>query len=203
MHQEFANNPRQPTPGARLDCISTSVVRRGCAIRYMSAAALRILRGAAILFLSAQGFCGTTQPAAPLPDSLQALAGTFESVARGDSFFGGGTTNAKPLFTLTLRTNGTYFVFCASVDIEPHMDGGHSFLRPGNEFGTWRWDRQHSEVVFTATNRSHMTEVFPTHMKVDLRDLNRLIAINTAPPRGLIRHPWFPLNPPDFCRKVP
>ncbi len=197
------NQSRQPTPGERLRFNRAPWARRGWARRYMSAAALGILQGTAILLLCAQGFCGTTQPAAPVPDSLQTLAGTFESVARGDSFFGGGTTNAKPLFTLTLRTNGTYFVFCASVDIEPHMDGGHSFLRPGNEFGTWRWDPHHSEVVFTATNRSHMTEVFPTHMKVDLRDLNRLIAINTAPPRGLIRHPWFPLNPPDFCRKVP
>ncbi len=168
----------------------------------MSAAAVRIVRAVAILLLCGQGLCQKPEQAPPLANSPQTLAGTFESVARGDSFFGAGTSNAAPLFTLTLGTNGAYFVFCASVDIEPHMDGGKSFIRPGREFGTWRWDRQRSEVVFTATNRSHMTQVFPTHMKVDLRDLNRLTAVNTAPPKGLIRHPWSPLNPPYFYRKL-
>ncbi len=170
--------------------------------RCMEAVAVRMVWAVFILLLCAEGLCQTPQQASPVGNPHQTLAGTFESAVRGDSFFGGGTSNAAPLFTLTLETNGAYFVFCASVDIEPHMDGGKSFIRPGRELGTWRWDRQRSEVVFTATNRSHMTQVFPTHMKVGLRDLNRLTAVNTAPPKGLIGHPWVPLNPPYFYRKL-
>jgi hypothetical protein len=120
----------------------------------MDETTVRIIRCVLLPLLCAQALCQTPEQRLTPADSLQSLAGTFESVARGDSFFGGGTSNAAPLFTVTLGTNGTYFVFCASVSIEPHMDGDHSFIRPGNEFGTWRWDRQHSEVVFTATNRS-------------------------------------------------
>jgi hypothetical protein len=158
-----------------------------------------------LVLLCAEGLCQTAGQASRHPalaESVQALTGTFESAVRGDSFFGGGTTNAEPLFTLTLATNGTYYVFCASASIEPSIDGGRSFIRPGIEFGTWRWDRGYSEVVFTATNRSHMTRVFPTHMKVDQRDLNRLAAINTPPPKDLtMPFPWMPLSPPYFYRK--
>jgi hypothetical protein len=171
-------------------------------------AAVGLAQYAFLTLLCAQALCQTAEQASDRPlvaDSLETLAGIFESAVRGDSFFGGGTTNAAPLFTVTLGTNGTYFVFCARVDIEPGIDGGKSFLRPGNEFGTWRWDRGYSEVVFTATNRIHMTRVFPTHMKVEQRPVNRLTAINAPPSKDLLiteRCPWVPLSPPYFYRKV-
>jgi hypothetical protein len=60
----------------------------------MQEAAERVVRGVFILLLCAQGLCQTPEQASPRADSLQPLAGTFESVARGDSFFGGGTSNA-------------------------------------------------------------------------------------------------------------
>jgi hypothetical protein len=172
----------------------------------MPAIALRIVRCIFLIVLCNQGLCETPEQASRHPsltNSLQTLTGIFESAVHGDIFFG--MTNAEPLFTLTLATNGTYFVFCASADVEPNIDGGRKlFSRPGNEFGTWRWDREHSEVVFTATNRSHMTRMFPTHIKVDQSNLNRLTAINTPPPKGLLisERPWVPLSPPYFYRKV-
>jgi hypothetical protein len=173
--------------------------------RYMQTATVRIVRCVFLLLLCAQGLCQTPEQASqhpPLADSLQPLVGTFESAARGDSFFGGRTsTNGVPVFTLALGTNGTYFVFCASIFLEPKIDGG-DFILPGNEFGTWRWDRHHSEVVLTATNRSHMNLLFLSHMKVDQRDLNRLTAINT-PPSNISESPprWVPLSSPYFYRK--
>src|SRR5262249_4618428 len=139
-----------------------------------------------LLQFCAHGVCQTPEQSAlhwQSIDSIQTLAGTFESEARGDSLFADKTsTNGVPLFTLTLETNGTYFVFCASVFVEPKIDGS-GYALPGNEFGTWRkgGDRYHPEVVLTATNRNHMNLLFPSHMKVDWRDLNRLTAINPRP----------------------
>src|SRR5262245_52194325 len=105
---------------------------------YMRAAAVRIVRGVFILLLCAEGLCQTPEQASRPADALQRLVGTFESAAHGDSFFGERTsTNGVPLFTLTLETNGTYFVFCASVWVEPDMDGARSWMCPGYEFGTW------------------------------------------------------------------
>ena len=175
---------------------------------YMGGARVRIVPCLFWFLLCVQGICQTSEQA-PLHrpsslNSLEILAGTFESAVRGDSLFGDRTsTNSLPLFTLTLETNGTYSVFCASVFIVPLIDGGGSIV-PGYEFGRWKWvDRHHFEVVFTATNRIHMAEAFPTHMRVDLRDLSRLTAINTAPPKDrTIPHPWVPLTPPYFYRKV-
>jgi len=175
--------------------------------RYMRAATVRVVRYLFMLLLCVQGLCQTPEQAPlrrPSVDSLQILAGTFESAVRGDSLFRDRTsTNGVPLFTLMLMTNGTYSVFCASVFIVPLIDGGGSVV-PGYEFGTWRWvDRHHFEVVFTATNRSHMAEAFPTHMGMDPRDMNRLTAINSPPSTNLtVRHPWVPLSPPYFYRKV-
>ena len=169
----------------------------------MQATTFRFAQFVLLLVLCAQGLCQTPKQTPPQANMLQPLAGTFESVARGDSFFGGGTSNAAPLFTLTLATNGTYFVFCASVDIERSIDGDN-FIRPGNEFGLWRLggDRYHPEVVLTATNRSHMTLLFPSHMKVDRRDLNRLTAVN--PLQNDLEFPlrWAPLSSPYFYRKI-
>jgi hypothetical protein len=171
----------------------------------MHAATVRIVRYVFLFLLCAQGFCQTPEKGSqhpPIAAPLQSLVGTFESVARGDSLFVDRTsTNGVPLFTLSMGTNGTYFVFCANVDIERSIDGDN-FMRPGNEFGTWRWDRHHSEVVLTATNRSHMTLLFPSHMKVDQRDLNRLTAIN--PPQHDLEFPlhWVPLSSPCFYRKA-
>src|SRR5690348_3104480 len=163
-----------------------------------------VVRCGLVFLVCAQGLCQAPKLGSTPADPHGALAGTFESVARGDSFFGGGTSNAAPLFTVSLGTNGTYFVFCASADIEPHMDGGGSFIRAGREFGTWRWggDRYHPEVVFTATNRSHMNLLFPSHMKVDWRDLNRLTAINpSASEKSELPRGWIPLSSPYFYRK--
>jgi hypothetical protein len=169
----------------------------------------RVVQCVFLLLLCAQGFCQTPEQGSQHPsraDAVQALTGTFESAAHGDSFFGGGTsTNGVPLFTLTLGTNGTYFVFCASVFVVPDMDADRSYkgVCPGYEFGTWRWVRGYSEVVLTATNRSHMTHFFPTHLKVDQRNPNRLTAINTPPPSNLtLPHPWVSLSPPYFYRKI-
>ena len=187
--------PRVPEPG-----------------RYMCAAAVRAVRWVFLLLLCAQGLCQSPEQAPlhrPSVDSLQTLAGTFESAARGDSLFGDRTdrtsTNGVPLFTLTLETNCTYFVFCASVFVEPTIDGGGYGL-PGSEYGTWRrgGDRYHPEVVLTATNRSHMSLLFPNHMRVDPHDLNRLTAVNPRPPVMSEMPPrWVPLRSPYFYRKTP
>src|SRR5215471_10202904 len=135
---------------------------------------------ALLLLLCAQGFCQTPEQSnPPLADSLQPLVGTFESAARRDSFFAGRASgNGVPLYTLTLKTNGTYFVFCSSVFVAPLTDEDRSVVR-GYEFGTWRWDRHDFEVVLTSTNRSHTNLVFPRHLKVDRRDPNRLTAVDT------------------------
>ena len=178
--------------------------------RYMRAATVKIVRCVFLLLVCAQGLCQTPPQASQLRlgvDALQTLAGTFESEARGDSFFAGKTdsSNGVPLFALTLGTNGTYSVFCASIFIEAKIDGG-SFICPGYEFGTWRWggDRYHPEVVLTATNRSHMNLLFPSHMKVDRRDPNRITAINPTPPDMSESPPrWVPLTSPYFYRKSP
>ena len=174
---------------------------------YIRATTVRLVRYLFLLLVCVHGLCQTSEQA-PLRrasvDLLRIPAGTFESAVRGDSLFGDRTcTNGVPLFTLTLETNGTYCVFCASVFIVPLIDGGGSAV-PGYEFGTWRWiDRHHFEVAFTATNDNHMAETFPTHMRVDPRDLNRLTAINTPPSTNLaVRHPWVPFSPPYFYRKV-
>ncbi len=176
-------------------------------VRYMRAAGVRVWCMFGLL-LCVQGLCQTSEqtPWHQLSvNSLQILVGTFESAVRGDSLFGDRTsTNGVPLFTLTLETNGTYSVFCARVFIVPLIDGGGSVV-PGYEFGAWRrgGDRYHPEVVLTATNRTHMAEAFPTHMRVDLRDLNRLTAINIPPSTNLMLwHPWVPLSPPYFYRKL-
>jgi hypothetical protein len=175
----------------------------------MHAASVKIVPCVFLLVLCVRGLCQTPGQATsnrPLVDSIQTLVGTFESAARGDRLFGGRTcTNDVPLFTLTLETNGTYFVFCTSVFVEPKIDGG-GYVLPGNEFGTWRTggDRYHPEVVLTATNRSHMNLLFPNHMKVDQRDLNRLTAINTSPSDMSEGPPrWVPLSSPYFYRKSP
>ena len=175
----------------------------------MHAATAKIVRCLFLLLICARGLCQTPEKPTqhrPLVNSLQTLVGTFESAARGDSLFADKTsTNGVPLFTLTLETNGTYFVFCASVFVVPKIDGG-GYVLPGNEFGTWRWggDRYHPEVVLTATNRSHMNLLFPGHMKVDRRDLNRLSAIN-PPPSSMSESPprWVPLSSLYFYRKSP
>ena len=170
----------------------------------MHAIAVRIIVAALLLLLCAQGLCETPEPSnPPLADSLKPLVGTFESAARRDSFFAGGASrNGVPLYTLTLKTNGTYFVFCASVFVAARIDEDDSVV-PGYEFGIWRWDLHDSEVVLTSTNRSHVNLVFPRHMKVDRRDLNRLTAVDTAPPKDLtIPRPWVPLTPPYFYRKI-
>ena len=168
---------------------------------YMDGVSMRIGGGLCLFLLCGQGLCQTPGGSAQT-NTQSLLAGTFESVARGDSFFGGGTSNAAPLFTLTLETNGTYYVFCASADIEPHMDGGKGFIRAGQEFGTWKWDRQRSEVVCTATNRSHMTRVFPAHLRVERGELNRL-AVDTQPAKDpKIPQSWIPLSSPYLYRKA-
>lgn len=177
--------------------------------RYMHAATVKIVSCVLLVLLYAHGLGQTPEQAAQHPaplDSLQTLVGTFESAARGDNFFADRTsTNGVPLFTLTLETNGTYFVFCASVFVVPLIDGGGSIV-PGNEIGTWRrgGDRYHPEVVLTATNRSHMALLFPSHMKVDRGDLNRLTAINPPPSDMSESSPrWVPLSSPYFYRKSP
>jgi hypothetical protein len=180
----------------------------GSAFRYMHAATARIVRFLFLLLICARGLCQTPEQASQhrsLVDSLQTLVGTFESAARGDSLFADKTsTNGVALFTLTLETNSTYFVFCACAFIVPKIDGGGDLV-PGNEFGTWRrgGDRYHPELVLTATNRSHMHLLFPSHMKVDRRDLNRLTAINPAQNNLEFPLHWVPLSSPYFYRKSP
>lgn len=181
----------------------------GGLVRYMPGASLKIVLCVFLCVLCAKGLCQIPEQASlhrPVVDLLQTLVGTFESAARGDSLFGDGTsTNSVPLFTLTLETNGTYFVFCASVFVEPKIDGG-GYVLPGNEFGTWRrgGDRYHPEVVLTATNRCHMNLLFPSHMKVDRHDLNRLVAMNPLPSDISESPPrWVPLTSPYFYRKSP
>jgi hypothetical protein len=175
---------------------------------HMSVATVRVVQCLILLLLCAHGVCQSLEQAPlhrPTINSIQNLAGTYESEARGDTLFADRTsTNGVPLFTLTLETNGTYLVFCASVFVEPKIDGG-GYVVPGYEFGTWRkgGDRYHPEMVFTATNRIHMKLLFPDHMKVDWRDLSRLTTINLpsemseGPPR------WVALSSPYFCRKSP
>ena len=174
--------------------------------RYMHAATVKIVRCVFPLLFCAQGLCQAADQASRPRPLAETLVGAFESAARGDTLFAAKTsTNGVPLFTLTLETNGTYSVFCASVSVEPKIDGG-GYIVPGFEFGTWRQggDRYHPELVLTATNRSHMEFLFPSHMKVDQRDLNRLTAIDSPQNNlGQLRGGRAPLSSPYFYRKSP
>lgn len=50
----------------------------------------------------------------------------------------------------------------------------------------------------------HASFVFPSHMKMDQRDVNRLTAINDPPSKMSEVPPrWVPLSSPDFYRKSP